>query len=154
MDFIGGVKHRTRTLTLNSRIFVLRKKVTTLRKSFIQSASLDRIKMENPLVDNKFAAMTMDAGQIGGTNLFITNLVASHLKCCFTSTIHDVVISDDHKSLCHLLAAVFKALANDKKTFISVVICDGATYQTKALHWKITLHFERHTVMIPFDLGF
>jgi hypothetical protein len=118
------------------KLFCPQKRPTALRKGFIQSAESDRIKLEQPLIENKFAAMTMDAGQICATKLFITNLVASHLKSCFTSGIYELNASQDHKTLCDFLAVELTKLANEKKIYVSVVICDGATYQTKALNWE------------------
>jgi hypothetical protein len=118
------------------KAFCPRKKATALRKCFIHAADADRIKLEQPLVENKFAAMTMDAGQIGSTKLFVTNLVASHLRCCFTSGISDIDAPQNHESLCDFLASELAKLANEKGIHVSVVICDGATYQTKALNWE------------------
>jgi hypothetical protein len=92
--------------------------------------------MEKPLVDNKCAAMTIDAGHICGTNLFIPTCVTSHVKCCFTAGIHNLVPHQDHKSYPDFVAAEFRALANNKKALISAVISDGATHQTNAVNWK------------------
>jgi hypothetical protein len=116
--------------------FCPQKRPTALRNCFLHAAAADRVKMEQPLVENKFAAMTMDAGQIGTTKLFVTNLVASHLQCCFTSGIYPLDASQDHKSLRDFLRVELLRLANDKKIHVSVIICDGATYQTKALNWE------------------
>jgi hypothetical protein len=118
------------------KAFCPRKKTTALRKCFIHAADGDRIKLEQPLVENKFAAMTMDAGQIGSTKLFVTNLVAYHLRCCFTSGISDIDAPQDHESLCDFLASEMAKLANEKGIHVSVVICDGATYPTKGLNWE------------------
>jgi hypothetical protein len=116
--------------------FCPQRRPTALRKAFIEIAAGDRLKLERPLKDNKFAAMTMDAGQVSSTKLFITNLVAGHLNCCFTSGIQEILTSQDHASLVEFLAAELRALATDKEIHVSVILCDGATYQTKALNWE------------------
>jgi hypothetical protein len=118
------------------RAFCPQKRPTALRQLFIQVAGADRTKLEQPLVANKFAAMTMDAGQICATKFFMSNLVAAHLKCCFTSKITEIDATHNCKTLSAFLAAELHELAHMKRIHVSVIICDGAAYQTKALNWE------------------
>jgi hypothetical protein len=116
--------------------FCPQKRPTALRKCVTHAADADRTKLEQPLVTNQFAAMNMDAGQICTRKLFISNLVAAHLKCCFTSKITEIDAPHNSKTLSDFRAAELHVLAHAKGISISVIICDGATYETKALNWE------------------
>jgi hypothetical protein len=107
---------------------------TAVRGYVIQAASDERARLENELRENRFAAMTMDGGQISSLSLFITNLVAAHLSCCFTAGIAKIEKCHTHFTLRDFLRDELQALA-DKGIIVSVITCDGASYQTKVLNY-------------------
>jgi hypothetical protein len=111
------------------------RKPTSLRKYVVQAASAERDAMEALLKENRFAAMTMDGGQVGSLGLFITNLVAAHLHCCFTAGIARREMAHNHSSLRTFLTSEIGDLA-EKNIIVSVITCDGASYQTKVLNYQ------------------
>jgi hypothetical protein len=88
--------------------------------------------MKDILKENKLAAITMDGGQIRPLSLFVTNLVAAHLQCCFTAGIFKRDAPHNYPSLCAFLLEESEGFAK-ADIIVSPVICDGASYQTKAL---------------------
>jgi hypothetical protein len=104
---------------------------TSVRARLIHIATEQRKEQEKRLADVLFAAMTMDGGQVGPLKFFVTNVVASSVRCCFTGSITKVPALD-HVGLRELLSE--ELLSLEKRGIkISAVICDGATFQTKAL---------------------
>jgi hypothetical protein len=107
----------------------------TIRKYVCRAADAERAGLEALLRENRFAAMTMDGGQIRSLAIFVTNLVAAHLHCSFTAGIARIEKCHNHDSLrIYLEAQLRKHEAN--QITVSVIVCDGASYQTKALNYE------------------
>jgi hypothetical protein len=106
---------------------------TSLRARLIHIANDHRQEQEKRLSGSPFTAMTMDGGQVGVLKFFVMNLVASPLRCCFTGSITKVQ-NLNHNSLRELLTQEIVDLET-RGIKISAVICDGATFQTKALNF-------------------
>jgi hypothetical protein len=108
-------------------------KATALRKRIISVAAKATTRQENLLKEVPFVSMTMDAGQIGRIKLFATNLVASNICHCFTHSITQVD-QLDHDILRDLLESLLTKLVR-RDIQVGTIICDGATYQIKALNF-------------------
>jgi hypothetical protein len=137
--FVGGFdrarKNPKGDVEQEFKAFCPLRKPTALRKYVVQAASAERDELEALLKENRFAAMTMDGGQVGALGLFITNLVAAHLHCCFTASIAKRETTHNHSSLRTFLASEIGDLAQ-KNIIVSVITCDGASYQTKVLNYQ------------------
>jgi hypothetical protein len=137
--FSGGFEHGSAKpkadIEQEFKTFCPVRGTTTIRKYVVQAGDMERQSFEAVLKENKFAAMTMDAGQVGTMNLFITNLVAAHLQCCFTARISQPLTPHTHWSLNEFLKLELDALA-PKGIIVAVIICDGASYQTKSLNYQ------------------
>jgi hypothetical protein len=107
----------------------------TIRKYVCRAADAERAGLEAVLRENRFAAMTMDGGQIRSLAIFVTNLVAAHLHCSFTAGIARIEKCHDHNTLRKYLEAQL-GKHGAKDITVSVIVCDGASYQTKALNYQ------------------
>jgi hypothetical protein len=77
----------------------------------------------------------MDGGQIRSLGIFVTNLVAAHLHCSFTAGLARIEKCHNHDSLrIYLETQLRKHEAN--QITVSVIVCDGASYQTKPLDYQ------------------
>jgi hypothetical protein len=110
---------------------------TTVRRYVVHAAFAERAKLEGVLKENHFAAMTMDGGTIGSLGLFITNLVAAHIPCCFTEVVAQLDKCHTHGTLNGFLREELRRI-QQKGITVSVITCDGASYQTKSLDYTKT----------------
>jgi hypothetical protein len=108
-------------------------KATAIRKRIVALAEESQGKLRESLRAGTYAAMTMDAGQVGSIRLFVTNLVASQLQICFTAGISETEPMNHH-TFREFLECELTHLQK-KGVIVSAVVCDGATYQTKALNF-------------------
>jgi hypothetical protein len=139
--------------------FCPQKRPTALRECFLQTGAADRRRLEEPLRENKFAAMTMDAGQIHTTRLFITNLVASHLNCCFTSGIHQLTASQNHHGLTMKLfvsfsPTIFPGWSIQRGFMCQLLSAMAPRIRPKPWTGRRTLHFKGPTTKIHYCLVF
>jgi hypothetical protein len=109
-------------------------KPTALRKRIIALSAKDTTRQEHLLSDIPFVCMTMDAGQIGPLKIFATNLVASNITHQFT---HSITQIDqlDHNKVCDFRKNILSLLQR-RHIQIGTIVCDGASYQVKALNFE------------------
>jgi hypothetical protein len=106
-------------------------KATSLRKRIITVSTRATAGHEDLIKEMAFLSLWMDAEQIGQIKLFITNLLASNIMYCFTHSITQVDCLD-HVRLAKLLEPILLSL-HDREIQVESIICDGSTYQLKAL---------------------
>jgi hypothetical protein len=133
--FNRALKHPKGDIEREFAQFCPQRGPTAVRKYVIQAASSDRAQLETVLKENRFAGMTMNGGQIGPLSIFVTNLIAAHLQCAFTAGIAKLNKPHTHASLRDFLQVEIAQLAS-KDIVVSVITCDGASYQTKALNYQ------------------
>jgi hypothetical protein len=109
-------------------------KATAIRARICEHGQRAQVEMRQLLQGGQFSCMTLDGGQVGSTHLFITNLVSSQLKICFTAGIHEMG-PVKHTKFRDFLKGELEALQQNGIT-VSTVVSDGATYQTKALNFE------------------
>jgi hypothetical protein len=78
----------------------------------------------------------MDGGQIEHMKLFVTNVVAMNIPFCFTKNILKIETLN-YDTIRQIVIGTAENLA-EKGIMLSGVICDGASYQVKALDFAFT----------------
>jgi hypothetical protein len=89
----------------------------------------------------------MDAGQIAPLKIFATNLVASNIAHQFT---HSLTQIDqlDHNKLCDLLENILSCVQR-RQIQIGTIVCDGASYQIKALNFEDSESIQARNPEVP-----